>query len=143
LIDIESLVARTRDNVEIETGAPDRADFLVKLSGESDVHDLRTLHETLSLVLRTGLSTVVDLSDVTFIDLRCARELAIRSCSYDHLMLRAPSWQAEASFKVCGHEARVVYLRGGSSREESSRRTKPRQERASVEHCGTPALAVY
>ncbi len=118
MIDIENLEVGTRDKVEIEIRPPERADFLVKLSGELDVHDLRTLHETLSLVLSTGLSTVVDLSDVTLLDVPRARELAIRSCSYDHLMLRAPSWQAEASFKVCGHEARVVCPRGGASRDE-------------------------
>lgn len=42
MIDIESLATRTRDNVEIEIGALDRADLLVKLSGELDVQDLRT-----------------------------------------------------------------------------------------------------
>ena len=143
MVKVENLAVRTRDKVEIEIGTLDRADFLVKLSGELDVHDLRTLHETLSLVLSTGLSTIVDLSDVTFLDVRCARELAVRSRLYDHLMLRAPSWQAEASFEVCGHEARVIHhLRRGSSREESSQRTKARQERADVEPHGTPALAM-
>jgi anti-anti-sigma regulatory factor len=139
----ENLEVRTRDKVEIEIGALDRTDFLVKLSGELDVHDLRTLHETLSLVLSTGLSTVVDLSDVTFLDVRCARELVVRSRLYDHLMLRAPSWQAEASFKVCGHEARVIrHLRRGSSHEGPSQRAKARQERADGEPRGTPALAM-
>jgi anti-anti-sigma regulatory factor len=143
MIDIENLEVKVRDKIEIELGALDRTDFLVKLSGELDVHDLCTLHETLSLVSSTGLSTYVDLSDVTFLDVRCARELAIRSCSYDHLILGDPSWQAEASFKVCGHEARVVHdLRRGSSREESSQRTKVRQERADVEPRDIPALAV-
>jgi anti-anti-sigma regulatory factor len=140
----ENLEVRTRDKVEIEIGALDRTDFLVKLSGDLDVHDLRTLHETLSLVLSTGLSTVVDLSDVTFLDVRCARELVVRSRLYDNLMLRAPSWQAEASFKVCGYEARVVHhLRRGSSREEPSQRVKARQEaHAGGEPRGTPALAM-
>ena len=99
MIHIESLVARTRDNVEIQIVAPDRVDLLFKVSRELDVHDLRTPHETLSFVLSTGLPPVVDLSDVTFIDVRCARELAVRSCSYDPLMLSAPSWQAGASSK--------------------------------------------
>lgn len=120
MIDIEYLAVRTRDKIEIEIGALDRAEFLVKLSEELDIHDLRILHETLSLILSTGLPTIVDLSDVTFLDVRCARELAVRSCSCDHLILGDPSWQAEASFKVCGHEARVVHLRRGSSCEESS-----------------------
>jgi anti-anti-sigma regulatory factor len=139
----ENLAFRTRDEVEIEIGALDCANFLVKLSGELDVHELRTLHETLSLALSTGLSTIVDLSDVTFLDARCARELAVRSRLYDHLILSDPSWQAEASFSVCGHEARVVHhLRRRSSREESSRRTKAQQERADVEPRFTPALAM-
>ncbi len=144
MVRAENLEVRTRDKVEIEIGALDRTDFLVKLSGDLDVHDLRTLHETLSLVLSTGLSTIVDLSDVTFLDVRCARELVVRSRLYDNLMLRAPSWQAEASFKVCGYEARVVHhLRRGSSREEPSQRAKARQEaRADGEPRGTPALAM-
>ncbi len=144
MIDIENLEVKVRDKIEIELGALDRTDFLVKLSGELDVHDLCTLHETLSLVSSTGLSTYVDLSDVTFLDVRCARELVVQSRLYDHLMLRTPSWQAEASFKVCGHEARVVHhLRRGSSREEPSQRVKARQEaHAGGEPRGTPALAM-
>ncbi len=143
MVRAENLAVGTRDKIEIEIGALDRTDFLVKLSGELDVHDLRTLHETLSLVLSTGLLTIVDLSDVTFLDVRCARELAVRSRLYDHLMLRAPSWQAEASFKVCGHEVRIATVaRRGPSHEESSQRTKARQERADVEPRGTPALAM-
>lgn len=143
MVGAENLAVGTRDKIEIEAGALDRTDFLVKLSGELDVYDLRTLHETLSLVLSTGLSTIVDLSDVTFLDVRCARELAIRSRLYDHLMLRDPSWQAEASFKVCGHEARVVHhLRRGPSHAEPSQRTKARQERADVEPRGIPALVM-
>jgi anti-anti-sigma regulatory factor len=144
VVGAEKLEVRTRDKVEIEIGALDRTDFLVKLSGELDGHDLRTLHETLSLVLSTGLSIIVDLSDVTFLDVRCARELAVRSRLYDHLMLRDPSWQAEASFKVCGHEGRVVHgFRRESSREAPSQRAKARQEaRAGVEPRGIPTLAM-
>ena len=144
MVRAENLEVRTRDKVEIEIDALDRTNFLVKLSGELDVHDLRTLHDTLSLVLSTGLSTIVDLSDVTFLDVRCARELVVRSRIYDHLMLRAPSWPAEASFKVCGHEAQVVHhLRRGSSHQKTYKRTKARQEaRADGEPRSTPALAV-
>ena len=144
MVGAENLEVRTRDKVEIEIGALDRTDFLVKLSGELDGHDLRTLHETLSLALSTGLSIIVDLSEVTFLDVRCARELVVRSRLYDHLMLRAPSWQAEASFKVCVHEARVVHdFFRGSSREEPTQRVKVRQEaHANEELRGTRALAV-
>lgn len=143
MVRAENLEVRTRDKIEIEIGALDHTDFLVKLSGELDVHNLRTLRETLSLVLSTGLSTVVDLSDVTFLDMRCARELVVRSRLYDHLMLRAPSWQAEASFKVCGHEVRVVHdFRRESSREAPSQRAKARQERTDGEPHGTPVLAM-
>lgn len=108
MLKAENPEVRTRDKIEIELGKPGRTDFMVKLSGELDVHDLRTLHETLGLVLSTGLWTIVDLSDVTFLDVRCARELVVRSRLYDHLFLHAPSWQAKASLKACGREARVV-----------------------------------
>ena len=136
MVRAENLEARTSDKIEIEIGALDRTKFLVKLSGELDVHNLRTLHETLSLVLSTGLSTIVDLSDVTFLDVRCARELVARSRLYDHLILCDPSWQAEASLKVCGYESRVVHhLCGGSSHEESYQRTRARRCRA-LRHTG-------
>ncbi len=143
MIDIENLEVKVRDTTRIGISALDRAGVLVELSGEFDDRDLSTLRKALSVVSSCGLSTIVDLSDVTFLDVRCARELAVRSCFDDLLILCDPSWQAEASFKVCGHEARVVHhLRRGSSREESSQRTKARQERADAEPRGIPALAV-
>ena len=97
MIQVENLAIRTRDKIELEL---DRTDFLVRLSGELDIHERRTLQETLSLTLSTGLPTIVDLSEVTFLDLRCARELVTRSRLYDHLTLSDPSWQAKVSLEV-------------------------------------------
>lgn len=140
MVRIESPEIRARDKIEIDK--LDRTDFLVKLSGELDVHDLRTLDETLSLVLSTGLPAVVDLSDVTFLDVRCARELVVWSRLYDHLMLRAPSWQAKTSLKVCGREAGVAaYLRESSPLRKPPRRAQT-QEHAGAKHRGPSALAV-
>jgi anti-anti-sigma factor len=51
--------------------------ILVKLSGEFDVRCQKTLEDTLSGCLASGRPTVVDLSDVTFMDSRCLEELVI------------------------------------------------------------------
>lgn len=142
MVRVESLEVRTRDKIEIEIGMNDPTDFLVKLTGELDVQDLRTLRESLSLALSTGLLTVVDLSDVTFLDLTCARELATRSWLHDHLMLCDPSWEAKASLKACGREARIAaYPREGSPPREPPRPTQAR-EHAGVERREASALVV-
>lgn len=82
--------------------------ILVKLSGELDVQSLHPLQRTFDDSLTSGLPTYVDLSGVTFLDVRCARELAVQDRRYliygNLLAFRNPSWQAEASFKACGLE---------------------------------------
>ena len=50
---------------------------LVKLSGEFDIRYLRTLENMLKDCLASGRSTLVDLSEVTFMDSRCVWELAV------------------------------------------------------------------
>ena len=115
VVRIENLEVRARDTYKIEISALGRAGILVELFGEFDIHDLGTLRKVLSLVLRARLPTHVDLSRVTFLEVRCARELATRSWLYEHLMLRDPSWEAKTSLKVCGREACIAaYPREGS-----------------------------
>ena len=91
---------------EIRIGEFDLPGVLVELSGELDVHDLESLREAMNGALSSELPTYVDLSGVTFLDGMCTRELAARYrlySIYDRLLaLRAPSWQAEASFRACG-----------------------------------------
>jgi hypothetical protein len=53
---------------EIRIGEFDLPGVLVELSGELDVCDLEPLRRTLDNTLDSGLSTYVDLSGVTFLD---------------------------------------------------------------------------
>jgi anti-anti-sigma regulatory factor len=50
---------------------------VVKLSGEFDIRYLRTLENMLRDCLASGRSSLVDLSEVTFMDSRCVWELAV------------------------------------------------------------------
>jgi anti-anti-sigma regulatory factor len=77
----------------------------IVLAGEFDTYDLEPLCEVLDGLLETRGPACVDLSGVTFLDLRCARELASRSdlCG-GRLRLHDPSWQAVSSFRACGYE---------------------------------------
>ena len=83
---------------------PGLAQVSLDLVGEFDTYDLESLREVLDGLLNSKETVCVDLSGVTFLDLRCARELALRShlCG-GRLMLRNPSWQAVSSFKTCGY----------------------------------------
>ena len=58
----------------------------------------------------------VDLSRVAFLDVRCARELAVRSFRRgDNLTLRNPSWQARVSLEACGVGGVIVPARAPAS----------------------------
>ena len=48
---------------------------LVELRGEFDKHNLKNLRETLSDVVALRRPTLVDLSEVTFLDVAATREL--------------------------------------------------------------------
>jgi hypothetical protein len=78
----------------------------VDLAGEFDAYDLETLCQVLTgcAVAFEGACLREPLR-VTFLDLGCARELAIRSylCG-GSLSLHRPSWQAAASLRACGYE---------------------------------------
>jgi len=85
--------------------------MLVELRGEFDQHNLHDLKETLSEVLALRRPTLVDLCEVTFLDVGATRELAIRSRIYSHhLTLGNPSWQAQASVAACGFETSQLDL---------------------------------
>ena len=76
----------------------------VDLVGEFDTYELEPLCDVLDGLLGLKETAYVNLSRVTFLDLRCARELAIRShlCG-GRLGLHNPSWQAVSSFRACGY----------------------------------------
>ncbi|MBV9454970.1 MAG: hypothetical protein JOZ19_12775 [Rubrobacter sp.] len=88
----------------------DEGGVLVELRGEFDRHNLEDLQETLNDVVALKRPTLVELSEVTFLDIETSRELVIRTLLYVHrLTLRNPSWQVRASIVACGFEARVVF----------------------------------
>ena len=76
----------------------------VDLVGEFDAYDLETLCQVLDVLSHSREPACVNLSGVTFLDLECTRELAIRSylCG-GRLTLHSPSWQAAASLRACGY----------------------------------------
>ncbi len=65
------------DSTIFESAQRDDKAVLVKLSGEIDIRYLRTLENMLRDCLASGRSTLVDLSEVTFMDSRCVWELAV------------------------------------------------------------------
>lgn len=65
------------DSTIFESAQRDDKAVLVKLSGEFDIRYLRTLENMLRDCLASGRSTLVDLSEVTFMDSRCVWELAV------------------------------------------------------------------
>ena len=82
---------------------------LVELRGELDQYDLEDLRETFSGVVELRRPTLVDLSRITFLDVGCARELALISQLYGHhLTLCNPSWQVRTSVSACGLESRLT-----------------------------------
>jgi STAS domain len=83
---------------------PDLTQVSVGLVGEFDTYDLESLCEALDGQLGSKETDCVDLSGVTFLDLRCVRELAIRShlCG-GRLTLHNASGQTVSSFKTYGN----------------------------------------
>lgn len=115
---------------------------LVELAGELDGRDLEPMQRILDDALDSGLPTYVDLSGVTFLDVRCARELAVQDRRYglygSLLGLRNPSWQAEASFKASGFE----YLIEPTYQDGEQFYVTEAREGAEEEHSETLALGV-
>jgi len=105
-------VDATRDaTTGITTREPDYSGVLVELTGEFDTCALEPLRGALGDALDCGLSTCVELSGVTFLDMRCNRELAVQCRLHGgHLVLCDPSWQVEARFKACGFQDQIDSL---------------------------------
>jgi len=91
---------------------------MVELRGELDLYSLGELRENLNRALGPRRSVLVDLSGITFLDLECARELAVRSqLDADRLTLRNPSPHVQASVEAFGMEG-WIRLYPGADREE-------------------------
>jgi anti-anti-sigma regulatory factor len=96
------------------------------------------LRSFLDDALSSGLATTCkDLSGVSFLDVRCARELAIQVRLHgSRVQLRNPSWQVETSFRACGFEDLICSCPDGDLPYATN--TRKRAERDSD---GTLALA--
>ena len=68
---------KVSDSTMSESTQRDEQPVLVKLSGEFDIRYLRTLENMLRDCLASGRSTLVDLSEVTFMDSQCVWKLAV------------------------------------------------------------------
>ena len=82
--------------------------LLVQLWGEWDIFNLGELKRMLTDFSSRRGSTLVDLSGISFLDLRSARELVVRSSSYrQELKLRNPSSQVVATLAALGLGGRL------------------------------------
>jgi anti-anti-sigma factor len=102
------------DSTKLETaqhnGRRDQP-ILVKLSGEFDVRYQRILEHAMSACLgASGSSTFVDLSEVTFMDAQCIRELVVHyQLGKGRLVLCDPSQEVELSVAACDFEKRIDF----------------------------------
>jgi len=85
--------------------------ILVKLSGEFDVRCQKTLEDTLSGCLASGRPTLVDVSDVTFMDSRCLEELVV-GCQLGKgsVALCDPSHEVELGVAACDLEEWIDFV---------------------------------
>lgn len=86
---------------EIKLGTSRTGERVIQLHGEFDLLALRELSETIEREAGQGHATVVDLSGVSFADLRTLRELSEALLSYPELSLRNPSWQVLHGVRSC------------------------------------------
>ena len=85
--------------------------MLVKLSGEVDVRYQKILEHAMSACLASASSTFVDLSEVTFMDAECIRELVVHiQLGKGHLVLCDPSQEVELSVAACDFEKRIDFV---------------------------------
>jgi anti-anti-sigma regulatory factor len=102
----------------IELRGDGQARTLVSMRGEFDVAALEELRGVMDGVCGLRRPAAVDLSEVTFLDLGCARELAVRSQLYAHqLSLLNPSWEVLATVRAFGLEG---WVRLGAAEGERS-----------------------
>ena len=94
------------------------AGVTVGMWGEFDLCSLPRLREALDDATAFGGPAVVDLSEITFLDLQSARELVVRSLIQTHqLIFQNPSPNVLASIRALGMEDRTRSW-SGPDREE-------------------------
>jgi anti-anti-sigma factor len=93
------------DSTIFESEPRDDQPVVVKLSGEFDIRYRRTLENTLRDCLASRRSTLIDLSEVTFMDARCVWELAVYcQLGRGRMVLCNPSQNVEVSVAACDLE---------------------------------------
>ena len=93
------------DSTIFKSAQRDDQPVLVKLSGEFDIRYRRTLEHTLRDCLASGRLTLVDLSEVTFMDARCVWKLAVYcQLGRGRMVLCNPSQNVEVSVAACDLE---------------------------------------
>src|SRR5215213_10468976 len=93
------------DSTIFESAQRDDPPVVVKLSGQFDIRYRRTLKNTLRDCLASGRSTLVDLSEVTFMDSRCVWELAVYyQLGRGRIVLCNPSRHVGVSVAACDLE---------------------------------------
>jgi anti-anti-sigma factor len=85
--------------------------ILVKLSGEFDVRYRKILEDILSDCRASGSPTLVDLSEVTFMDSRCLQELAIHHrLGRGRVALCDPSQEVDLGVAACDLEEWIDFV---------------------------------
>ena len=85
--------------------------LLVRLSGELDVRYRKDIEDILGDCLASGRQTLVDLSEVTFMDSRCVRELAVHyQLGQGRVALCDPSQEVELAVAVCDLEEWIDFV---------------------------------
>jgi anti-anti-sigma factor len=102
-IDGENVIVS--DSTIFESEPRDDQPVVVRLSGEFDIRYRRTLENTLRDCLASRKSTLIDLSEVTFMDARCVWELAVYcQLGRGRMVLCNPSQNVEVSVAACDLE---------------------------------------
>jgi anti-anti-sigma factor len=102
-IDGENVIVS--DSTIFESEPRDDQPVVVRLSGEFDIRYRRTLENTLRDCLASRRSTLIDLSEVTFMDARCVWELAVYcQLGRGRMVLCNPSQNVEVSVAACDLE---------------------------------------
>ncbi|MBA3423314.1 MAG: STAS domain-containing protein [Rubrobacteraceae bacterium] len=94
----------------IELTESDGEGTLLELRGDLDVFSLPEMSAALDRVAGLRRPALVDLSGVTFLDVRSAHELMVRSWLHGHhVAFVNPSWQVLASVGACGFGERARF----------------------------------
>ena len=103
----------------------------VGMRGEFDAYSLPDVREALDHVCAFGKPVVVDLSEVTFLDLQSARELVVRSLiQAHHLAFENPSSGVLASLRALGMDGRARIHSAHEDPQSSPRPEKPAQAKS-------------